>query len=77
MCFFIFNQIYVPMMVITIATTYEISPIHKMHRANDSIVIFGCFRTSGTDSHNRNVIGHFKRNTNQFESAGTSNGVSA
>lgn len=65
------------MIVISIATAYEATPIQTMHKKNVNIVNFGRFLQSGTVSHNTSVIGHFRRNVQQFESCGTLYGVSA
>lgn len=64
-------------MVISIATPYEARPIHTMHMQNVNIVNFGCFRQSGTVTHNISTIGHFKMYVKQLVSWGTLYGVSA
>lgn len=66
-----------PIIVISIATAYDANPIHTMHMVNVSIVSFECFLQSGTVSHNKSVIGHFKMYVQQFVSWGILYGVSA
>lgn len=65
------------MIVISMATAYDARPIQTMHKKNVSIVNFGCFLQSGTVSHRASVIGHFKKNAQQFVSCGILYGVSA
>lgn len=71
------KTLYSPTMVINIATVYDVSPIHTMHRKNVNIFNLGCLRQSGIVNHKTKVMGHLKINVMKLVSGEIFHGLSA
>lgn len=77
-CRYYFSIIlHLPTMVISIATAYDVTPIHAIQRKNVNIFKLGCFLQSGNVSQSKNVIGHLKINVQKLVSCAIFHGLLA